>query len=224
MKLASFKITKFINVGDAYAICAARVTPAESVTVTIVPPSAVGHAAEVAGAVEVAMVAPKTGADAMIEPGAPGPPSKDAAETLITPGGNRCRPLILAGGGADRLGAVRYSPNGSSDGAPIAASRSGAGPDYGARERHGPGTEHDAYESRGALMAEYSARYGAVFFWVDRRGEFLAGGLVELPQELLERLRARPGDQRAKEARPRIRIFLRPLGKRGSRRRSICLF
>src|SRR5277367_4688597 len=77
---------KFNCVPDAYAICATRLVPAESFTLTIAPPSVVGQFADIADSVDVAMVGPKIGEDATIEPGATGPPSKEASETLITPG------------------------------------------------------------------------------------------------------------------------------------------
>lgn len=63
-----------------------RTVPAESFTATLAPPSVMGQFGEVANAVDVAIVGPNNGNAATMELGATGPPSNDAADTLITPG------------------------------------------------------------------------------------------------------------------------------------------
>src|SRR5205823_7960937 len=49
------------------------------------------------------------------------------------------------------------------------------------------------YESRGELLGSWSRRYDADFFLVDPRGRSLAGGEVELPQPLRDRMQVRMG-------------------------------
>jgi len=48
------------------------------------------------------------------------------------------------------------------------------------------------YESRGALLASYSQRYGADFYLVSPDGESLAGGQVDIPPSVLEHRREEP--------------------------------